>query len=438
MTSPAALGSLAFLLAATPALGQRHARLTSRIDSLAKDVLRRSAAQGLSLAVGRGNETMVARGYGVARVADSTPATARTGYPIASITKQFTAAAILKLAEEKRLKLTDPAAKYLPGYTVAEDPVTIKHLLTHTSGWAPMPMLDGATVSDVPVDPDRVADYFRTAPVPFNPGERFGYSNSGYYLLGTIVERVSGQTYRDYLRDSLLTPLGLGATDECTADDDSAVPFPGFSAGGLCSNAEDLVAWARALGNRKVINNFSWHQMIEPVELKDGSTASYGFGVTLGRLGRHSSIGHGGSSPGFSSHLSYYPNDDVAVVVLASSGDALTRRLADQIARLVLGVVEPEVKDVELPPGQETRFEGSYLLQGDSTRISVRFQLGRLEAMLGEGKPFRLLYQGGNEFVSESDPATRLFFRVQGGKAGAVEFRVGDLMLVVPRQAELP
>lgn len=450
MLSRSTLVVTASLLAAAPAHAQRHARLISRIDSLANETLRRSPVPGLSLAVTRGKETILARGYGFARLADSVRATERTIYPIASITKQFTAVAILRLAEQKRLKLTDPVARFLPGYAEPEKPVTVKHLLGHTSGLAPIPTLDGSSVSDQPTEPESVVAYFRTAPAAFPPGDRFAYSNAGYFLLGAIIERASGLRYGAYLRDTLLIPSGLSSTSECVTNDDSSavgydmkdsafvstdtpLPVPGFAAGGLCSNVLDLVAWAGAVGKRKVINNLSWHQMTELVELNDGSRASYGYGVTLGRLGKHAFVGHGGASPGFASQLTYYPDDDVAVAVLSNGSDALTRRLADHVARLVLGVVEPTVKDVALAPEQAALYEGTYLLQGDSTRIVIRLHLGRLDAQLGDGAAFRLLYQGNNEFAAESDPATRVFFRTRAGRTRSLEFRADELVLLAER-----
>src|SRR6185436_19649141 len=153
-------------------------------------------------------------------------------------------------------------------------------------------------------------------------------------------------------------PAGLGSTRECTAGDpaiatghdvadstlvpnQATLPMPGFAAGGLCSTVLDLVTWERALGERKAINNLSWHQMIEPVELKDLSRASYGYGVNLGHLSKHPFIGHGGATPGFASQVLYLPDDDIAVAVLANSSDAQVRRLADQVALLVLGVPQP-------------------------------------------------------------------------------------------------
>lgn len=410
-------------------------------------MLRRSPAPGLSLAVTRGKETILARGYGYARLADSVRATERTVYPIASITKQFTAVAILRLAETKRLKLTDPIARYLPAFPEGPKPVTIKQLLGHISGLAPAPLLDGPDVPEQAPDQRRVVDYLRTTPPAFLPGEHFAYSNSGYYLLGAIIEVASGQAYGDYLRDALLGPANLTSTGECAVGNPASatgydahdgtllpnptpLPVPGFAAGGLCSTVLDLVAWERAVGQRKAINNLSWHQMIERVELNDQSRASYGYGVNVGRLEKHAFIGHGGATPGFASQLTYFPDDDVIIAVLANSGDALARRLADEVALLVLGVPKPSVKDVALTAPRASLYEGDFVLQGDSTPMEVRFRMGKLEATLGKGAAIRLLYQGSHEFAAESDPSTRLFFRVRSGRARVVEFQTHDLSLL--------
>ncbi len=443
---------LGLTLAAPAAFAQRHARLVSRIDSLAAEILRLSPTPGLSVAVMRGRDTIIARGYGLARLADSTPATRHTVYPVASITKQFTAAAVLRLVERHRVRLGEPVGRYLPGFATTRESVTLGQLLTHTSGLALLPLLDGPAPPDEAVDPDRVLAFLRDTPPASRPGTLFAYSNTGYYLLGSIVERVTGRPFAAFLRDSVLLPAGLVHTDFCAEHDSTAatgymvrdgylvpagrpLPAPGFAAGGLCSTVVDLVAWARAVGGRKVVNNMSWGLMTEPVELKDGSRASYGLGVNIGHLEQHRVIGHGGATPGFSSQLAYYPDDDLAIAVLANSDDALTRRLSDQIARAVLGMVEPLTRDLALVPGQEARYVGTYRFQGDSTIVHVQFRAGHLHAQLGDGEPFRLLFQGTHEFAVESDPATRVFFRTQGGPAKSLEFRSGGLMSVADRYA---
>jgi CubicO group peptidase (beta-lactamase class C family) len=398
---------------------------------------------GLSLAVARGKDMIVAKGYGFARLEDSVPATELTTYPIASVTKQMTAAAVLKLAEQNRLKLKDHAAQYLE-YPPADEPMTLRHLLGHTSGLPVFDPLDGP----MPRGEVRVEDvvtWFRDHPPEVKPGERFIYSNAGYYLLGRIIERVSGRPYAAFLADALFQPAGMTATGDCahakptargyTAASGSFTPVdsqgPGYAAAGLCSSVVDLVSWMRALRDRKVINRLSWLQMTEPVELRDGSQASYGLGVSLWRLERHRVVGHGGAHPGYSSHIAFYPDADLIVAVLANTDEALTRRLSDRVARRVLGLVEPKVKDVTVSLADLARYEGTYDLQGQPMRVFT--ENGRLRVAIGGGAPWSLLYQGSHEFAAEHDPAVRVLFFVSGPSARALEFRSGELDLRAAR-----
>jgi CubicO group peptidase (beta-lactamase class C family) len=444
------LGFIALLPALLEGQQVKKARLIARIDSIAGKAMKEGRIPGLSIGVSRGKETILARGYGVASLEDSTPATAETVYPIASITKQFTAAAIMRLDEDDRVRLTDDFSRYLPTFPVREPKTTVQQLLNHTAGIPNTRPGDSSSNGVLDLTATEFLDRFGSLPRDFPPGEKFAYSNGGYYLLGLLIESVSGQPYSEFVRLRLFEPAGMASSGACSLDGsghatgydvhDSTVvrasPVTGgrlFAAAGLCSTVVDLLKWQRALRDRKVVNFFSWKQMTEPAELKDGSRASYGYGMTLGRLGKHRSVGHGGSVPGFSSQLTHYPDDDVTIAVLANSEQALSRRIADQIGVILLGVVEPKVKDIAVSPGELERYTGIFDLAGE--KLEVYVAAGRLMMTLGGGTDgIRLLYQGSNEFAAEPDPATKLYFRLSGGKAASVVFRTGDLSLTAQRK----
>src|SRR5437773_7347976 len=185
-----------------PPQAVRHARVAARIDSLARAALTDGPIPGLSIAVTRGRETIVARGYGFASLEEGTPATAETVYPIASITKQLTAAAIMKLVERNQLRLKDDISKYLPDFPEQGHKVTVQQLLNHTAGIRNYTDLGARWLdqADVDVPPQEFVRLFRNEPFDFPPGERVAYSNSGYYLLGLVIERVSGESYGEYVR----------------------------------------------------------------------------------------------------------------------------------------------------------------------------------------------------------------------------------------------
>lgn len=425
----------------------KHARQVAKIDSVVQKAMADGPIPGLSIAVARHKETIVAKGYGFANLADSTPATAETVYPIASITKQFTAAAILQQVEQDKLDLKDDVTKYVPEFASEGRKITIKQLLNHTSG---VPNDAAPAHSALDFTPTEFLTAFAPLPTEFPPGEQFAYSNSGYYLLGLVLEKVSGEKYGEYLKNHVFPAAQMAASAYCNdpgvqhatgydRPDSILVQAPPigrdrlYAAAGICSTVLDLIKWQRALEDRKVVNGLSWSQMKEPTELKDGSRASYGFGIALGRLDKHRSLGHGGSVPGFSSQLSFYPDDELTIVVLANSERALTRRIADQIAIILLGVIEPKVKDLPLGAGDLERYVGVFDLSGQPLEVYVSG--ARLMMKIGQTDGIRLLYQGTNEFVTEPDPATKVYFRLSQGKAKSLLFSAGQLNMTADRKS---
>jgi CubicO group peptidase (beta-lactamase class C family) len=360
------------------AAGQQpeRVRLVRQIDSLAAAALASGPTAGLAIAVVKGRDTIVAKGYGLADLENDVPATAQTVYRIGSITKQFTAAAIMQLVEAGRVSLDDELTKFLPAYPTAGHRVTVRHLLTHTSGIKSYTGLGAEFWEKSPLDltHDQLLALFQDKPFDFAPGERFLYNNSGYYLLGVILEKVTGRPYGDYVRERLAAPLGLGGTLYC--DESPLVKRrargyaraegklvnaralsmkPPFSAGALCSTVLDLVAWTTALAGGRVVSPQSYALMTTAGRLNDGASTNYGFGLAPGALEGHSRVGHGGGINGFNTHLDHYPGDGLIVVVLANTEGANPARLAERIARLVLGMPRPAVNDLPLTPADRAR-----------------------------------------------------------------------------------
>jgi CubicO group peptidase (beta-lactamase class C family) len=448
-------GAIAIVMLPAAVAGQqvKHGKQIARIDSVVQKAMRDGPIPGMSIAVARGKETIVAKGYGYANLTDSTPATAHTVYPIASITKQFTAAAVMQLIEADSLELKGELSRYLPEFRSQGQKVTVKHLLSHTSGIPndTRPDAQGHRHSALEFSPAEFIRVFDTLPRDFPPGEKFSYSNSGYYLLGLIIEKISGKKYASFVHERLFEHAQMNSSGDCNDhpsglargyDRPDTVQVPAqeisggrlYAAAGLCSTVLDLVQWQKALKDRKIVNAFSWNLMKEPAELKDGSRATYGFGTVLGHIGKHRYLGHGGSVPGFSSQLAYYPDDELTIVVLANSEQALTRRIADQIAIIMLGIIEPKVKDLPLAAADLDHYLGTFDLAGEALNISA--QGGKLLMRLGGGDGVRLLYQGSNEFVAEPDPSTKIYFRMSHGEAKSLQFSTGELTLDAKRKDE--
>jgi D-alanyl-D-alanine carboxypeptidase len=276
-------------------------------------------------------------------------------YRVGSITKQFTAAAIMQLVEAGKMALDDPIEKYLPDYPVAGRRITIRHLLTHTSGIKSYTGLGPKfwDISRIDHSHEKLIALFKDEPPDFQPGEKFLYNNSGYYLLGVIIEKVAGESYGSHVKKTLFDPLGLSSTMYCDNEPvvkqraagyqvtlgvvQNAAPLSmkaPFSAGALCSTVIELVAWTSALMDGKAVSRASLEQMTPPATLNDGRKTSYGFGLGLGNRDGETMISHGGGINGFTSHVTYLRGSETTVVVLTNHGGAKPAVIATELLRL--------------------------------------------------------------------------------------------------------
>lgn len=354
-----ALALLVPTLASARAQTPTSAQLVAFVDSIAGNAVRQHKSPGLSIAVARGGDVLVARGYGLADLENHVRATDSTVYRIGSITKQFTAAAIMQLAERGKLSLDDELTKWVPDWPTYGQRITIRHLLNHTSGvhnYTAVPRWRAAMALDL--SHDSLLAFVRGDTLDFAPGTSWRYSNTGYYLLGVIVEQASGQSYPDYVRTHVFEPLGLTGTSYCETA--PLIPHRArgyspsgqgdfvnaaqismtqpFAAGSLCSTVRDLVAWTRALQSGKVVSADSYRQMTTPIPLPDGKPQRYGFGLGVGVLGTHRSVSHNGGINGFTSQMGSYPDDSLIVVVLTNIEGRLPIDLEKAIAERALGV----------------------------------------------------------------------------------------------------
>jgi CubicO group peptidase (beta-lactamase class C family) len=410
--------------------------LEARIDSLAAATLERGPVAALGIGVKRGDQLLLARGYGLADVENGVAATAETVYRIGSVTKQFTAAAVMRLVEEGAIDLEAPMTDYLPDFPVQGHVVTIRHLLTHTSGiksytglesWQPTMRLD---LSD-----DELVAHFQDEPFDFAPGERFLYNNSGYYLLGMVIEAASGQTYREYLNEHLFGSLGLRGSSYC--DERPIIPRraegyevvggelvndaplsmnqPG-AAGALCSTVLDMLSWASALRAGEVVSPASYEQMTTRSTLNDGSATGYGFGLGVGNLEGHPRISHSGGINGFNTMLAHYPDAGLDVVVLVNTNGPFAGDVAETIARWALGLEVVTVADLELTADGLAVYEGVYELR-PGFELTVSSREGQLwSRATGQGE-VRLRAQGDHVFIPTFDDAVTLTFTVEDGRA---------------------
>jgi CubicO group peptidase (beta-lactamase class C family) len=299
------------------------------------------------------------RGYGYADLQAKRLAGPTTVYEIGSITKQFTSSAIMRLVEQGRIGLEDDLSRYLPTFPLHGRHVTIRELLNHTSGihsYTSIPAWRPHWAEDL--TPDSIVGFVAADSFDFAPGSAWRYNNTGYVLLGMVIEKVTGEPYARYLDEQFFKPLGLRQTTYCPAQrlrDTSyangysahgtqlvpaeylSMTHP-FSAGALCSSVKDYLIWQRALHGGKVVSAHSYAQMTTPDTLTNGKPLTYGFGLAVADIGGHRVITHSGGINGYTTSQMYLPADSLSVIVFTNTDSRGPDFTAMNIARVVLGL----------------------------------------------------------------------------------------------------
>lgn len=304
--------------------------------------------------VGIDGKIVFEKAYGLGDEEWGAANTVHTKFRIASLGKQFTAACILLLQERGRLNVRDPISRYLDGLAVAWQAITVHQLLTHTSGipnYTSSPEI--ARINRTGATPQQMIELVLEKPLDFMPGRNWSYSNTGYVLLGMIIEKISGQSYADFLKTSIFEPLGMRDSgydrakeilkerasgyqiiDGHTANADFIDMSVPFSAGGIYSTVEDMYRWNEALtAGGKLLSADSLKQMFTEYPEATHERQHYGYGVVISRLklGRLLYY-HGGGVEGFSSSIQRYPNDRVCIVILSNLDSYKPWELSDRIA----------------------------------------------------------------------------------------------------------
>ena len=332
-----------------------------------------------SVLVAQGDKVVFEKSYGDANLEWNIPDDSLTKFRIGSMTKQFTAASILLLEERGKLSTSDSVRKYMSDAPAAWDKITIYNLLTHTSGIPSFTSFpDYRTSEGTPTTPQALVDRFRDKPLEFQPGEKWNYSNSGYVLLGYLLEKISGQTYTDFVTENIFKPLGM---KDSGYDSNSAViphraigysPSPKgpvnsgyidmtipFSAGALYSTTHDLLLWEQALYGGKVLSAASLKKMTTPYK------ESYGCGLAITTAKGHLQYEHGGGIEGFNTEMAYYPDDKLTVIVLANLNGGAPGDIAKKLAAVVHGetvVLQSERKEIKVAHEILAKYVGGYEL----------------------------------------------------------------------------
>jgi CubicO group peptidase (beta-lactamase class C family) len=354
------LGLMCVLVAASPMVAQSTlpAATASGIDAAAADVLKATGVPSASVAVVQGGKIAYLKAYGMARLEPAMPAEPGMQYSVGSISKQFTAALILLLAQDGKLKLDDPVGKYLPGLTRANE-VTIRQVLSMTSGYQDFWPEDYVMTSMMKsTNPQQILDVWAKKPLDFAPGTEWQYSNTNYVIAGRIAEIAGGKPLIEQLQDRIFRPLKMAGVfnsdaSRLPANDPTGyyqhalgplrpAPKEGqgwmFAAGELAMPASDLALWNISMMNRTLLAPASYDAMFTEVKLKDGKGTGYGLGVEVGVRDGHRYIEHGGEVSGFVSENIVFPDDKAAVTVLTNEdASSAAGALGRKIAPLVLG-----------------------------------------------------------------------------------------------------
>lgn len=441
-----AFGASSSALAATPASRADVARYA---EALLEQSYPDAKAPGAAVLVARGDEVLYRGARGAASIELGVPLSPDQVFRLGSVTKQFAAAGVLKLAEDGKLSLDDPLVKFVPGYP-GGDRITVRMLLNHTSGIKSY--TDIAGVMDGPIQKTvttaQLIDTFKNEKPDFAPGEGWKYNNSGYVLVGAVIEAASGMPWHAWLKKSFFDPLGMqhtGYGDEAVAvipghvmgytlkDDRWAVAMylsmtQPHAAGALVSTVDDLLRWNRALHQGKVLKADSYRQMITPVG--KAVDAHYGFGISHEAFRGTDMLQHGGGIFGFSTFLLYLPAEDLTVAVLhnADSGRPSgigVEMLARMLAAQAIGKPYPRKKAIAIDAATLKEYEGVYRIDKDAARV-LRVVDGKLTSQRTGGPVYALVPIAKDVFLFDEGLSRMAFERDAAGGISAMRLFADD------------
>ncbi len=428
-------------------------RIAATTDSIVGELIKGGRVAGMSVAVVRGRDTLVMKGYGMADLEFDVPTPARAIYEIGSVTKQFTATAILQLQEQGKLSLDDELTKFLPNYPTQGNRVTIRRLLDHTSGikgYTELPEFGQMMMRKMPRD--SLVALFSIKPFDFAPGDAQVYNNSAFFLLGLIIEKASGLKYEEYVKKNLFDKAGMADSRYCSENAvvkrrahgydvgpaglvraaylDHTWPY---AAGSLCSTVGDLVAWNHALHETNTLLTAASHrELVTPGTTNDGARLRYGKGIGVDSILWRPAFQHGGGINGFLSQLDYFPTDSLSVVVLINTaGPVNPGTVTRGIEETIYGKWTP--KSVAFT-GTAADYAGEYHGVGRGREMVFKVTANATgNGLLSQpvpGQPGPLLYVGGETF--ERGGARYTFVR-ENGKVTKLRLSAGSAYSVLKK-----
>lgn len=415
-------GSMVFALLALLTLASAPASAQAdKVDDYIKAEMQRRKIPGVSIAVVRNGEIIKTKGYGLSNIELNVAATPETVYQSGSVGKQFTATLVMMLAEEGKLSLDDKVGKHIPEAPDTWKDITVRHLLTHTSGISPRNFYEKIDFRRDYTE-DELLKEIMALPLDFQPGDKWSYSNPGYVTLGILIHKVTGRFYGDLLRERIFQPLGMTTArilDEADIIPNRAAGYrlvdgewknqewvaPQLNTtadGSLYLTVFDLAKWDAALYTEKLLKRSSFDQMWTPARLNNGKNADlgYGFGWMTGEIRGNRFVRHGGGWQGFSTHILRYVDRKLTVIVLTNLANLNASPIADGIAALYEPEVAPAVRTaIQVDPKIFAPYIGEYEMrpgfnliisrEGDSLWLQATGQ-GRAQLFAESEKTFFL------------------------------------------------
>jgi CubicO group peptidase (beta-lactamase class C family) len=374
-------------------------QIKAKVDEYMKAAVEFERFSG-SILIAKDGKPIVSKGYGMANVEFDAPNTPDTVFRLASVSKQFTAAAIMILQERGKLNTSDLACKHLAECPAAWQTITIRHLLTMTHAVPNVTALELGGLRGLPVPFDQWTEATGKKPLEFKPGEKFKYLGAGYTLLGFIIERVSGKFYGEFLQENIFTPLGMKRTGyedplriiknraigykQLQGDPITNVPYREivrmYASGGIYSTTEDLLLWSNALSTGKILSKKSLDEMFTPFkDMQPGKGYAYGLWSNQ-KFGRRR-LAHGGNATGFITYFAYYPEDRVTVIVLSNNQSGSAGKINDVLSAITFGreyEMPKERKAIAVASSVLDKYVGVYKFEYPETSYTITIENGKL------------------------------------------------------------
>lgn len=438
----------------TPASSAPTAQqVAAKVDEYMNAAVKADGFTG-SILVARDGATLASKGYGLANIELNVPNTPQTVFRLASLTKQFTALAIMALQERGKLSTGDSVCKYLDACPAAWQPITIRHLLTHTSGipnYTSFP--DFAKTSMSPATHESFIGRVKDRPLDFAPGEKFNYNNTGYYLLGVVVERAAGKSYEDFLRENIFTPLGMKNTGFDSPEriiKNRAAGYEGqgerihnasyidmsngYAAGFIVSTTEDLLLWDKALYTEKLVSRKSLDEMFTPFkDLAPGK--NYAYAWWLEKQSDRQAISHSGHINGFATYIMRYPSERVTVIVLSNNRGVPSERIAKDLSAVVFGAaykIPQERKVIPVSGAVLEKYVGQYQLRPNFI-ITMSLEGGKLMMQPNRPQKVEMFATSEIDFFLKAGNAQFTFVKDAQGNVTGLVFHLNGQDTTAPK-----